>query len=334
MGILGRSTVEVRLPPPTEEERQLQKLSVKLADEQLSAAERQSELADFLFENMPELFESLRGSGALDEDALGEELEALRTGSATTEQKQLISDAVSHALELGESDINRFMQSGLERVRDVLAPERGLRPGDSPIMGLGSDITEEGQRMQGQLVNQLRGYEADTLLNMPFERGLATTQLQAQLQQEAFNNRLRLTGATGSLGLGMNPNFNVPQALSVIQAPRLAMKETVSKASLGQLFDNAAGAYANWGSGTESFASAGTSFAAMCWVAAEYYGWFTPEWFAARRWIAERWEGRVADIFRATYLRHGRRVAAWVRKYRPVRWALRPVFAWAVRKGQ
>ena len=70
-----------------------------------------------------------------------------------------------------------------------------------------------------------------------------------------------------------------------------------------------------------------------CWVAAEFYGWYSPQWFAARQWIVEDWQGVVADLFRKVYTRHGRRIARWVRSSRIVRETLRPVFAWAARKG-
>jgi hypothetical protein len=36
-------------------------------------------------------------------------------------------------------------------------------------------------------------------------------------------------------------------------------------------------------------------------VAAEFYGWFTPEWYAARCYIFERWQGRLASAVRRVY---------------------------------
>jgi hypothetical protein len=250
----SKSKVKISLPEASEEEKTVTDVAVRLAEEQLAFAERQAEIADYLFENMPELFEAAGAAGALDEGALAEDLEALRAGTATPEQRDLISRTVENALKLGRSDIDRFTQEGLERVRDVLAPERGLRPGDSPILGLGSDIMEEGQRQYGNLVSSLRGFEAERLLNLPYERGFPITQLQAELAQNAFTNRLNLAGATGSLGLGMNPSFNVPQALSVIQQPRLEQKTIKGKyqASPMQMIGMGASAFSDFGSGISS----------------------------------------------------------------------------------
>lgn len=72
----------------------------------------------------------------------------------------------------------------------------------------------------------------------------------------------------------------------------------------------------------------------FCWVAAEYEGWFTPNWWTTRSWIAYGWEGRTGDVFRFLYLRYGERVAPIVRRNKLVRAALRPLFAWCLRKGR
>lgn len=74
------------------------------------------------------------------------------------------------------------------------------------------------------------------------------------------------------------------------------------------------------------------SAAAMsaCWVAARLYGWYTPEWYAARRAIFEVWRGPLARPTRWLYLRYGERIAR-------SRWAcecLRPLFDLAVRHGR
>jgi hypothetical protein len=251
MGLFD-SKVKVKLPAATEAEQDVTQVAVGLAERQLAYARQQSAFTEYLFREMPELFEAVTAAGVLDEDVMGEELESLRSGVATPEQKQLISGVVTNALQLGEADIERFMQTGLEQVRDVLAPSRGLRPGDSPILGLGSDIAEEAQRQQAKLVSGLRGYEAETLLNLPFERGLPLAQLQAQLAQEAFNNRLRLAGTAGSLGLGMGPNVNVPAALSVIQQPRLAQTTTTSTPSIMDMISGGASAFTAAGGGLAS----------------------------------------------------------------------------------
>lgn len=260
MGLLtSKSKTTVSIPEIGEDEQAVTDVAVRLAEEQLAYAERSAALSEYLFQNFPELFESAGGAGALDEGAMSAELAALRSGEATPEQRALISDTVANALRLGESDIRDYTQRGLEQIRDVLAPSRGLRTTDSPMLGLGSDIIEEGQRQYGDLVSSLRGFEAESLLNLPFQRGLPTAQLQAELMQAAFNNRLQLASAGGSMALGLNPNYNVPAALSVLQQPRLAQTTTKTKnqdSIMGGIAQGA-GAFKNVGEGLLAFSGIG-----------------------------------------------------------------------------
>lgn len=69
---------------------------------------------------------------------------------------------------------------------------------------------------------------------------------------------------------------------------------------------------------------------AACWVAAAIYGPGTPEFWAARRFIFERWQGPVAAAVRWLYLRHGR----WLARQSWAVWLLRPAFAIAVKRGR
>jgi hypothetical protein len=288
----------------------LLRTSVELAEEQLAQVQRQAELSKFLFDNAPEYFRQVEESGALDEASFQDRINEIRGN---------VSTYAENALRLGEADINRQSQLGLESVRDVLAPERGLRPGDSPILGLGSDIVREGQFQQGQLVRAVRGQEALQLAN--FDQ--AATEFQANLQQQAFNNRLALAGGASELGIGLNPNFDVTGALSVHQQPRLVQTKIRGKQGNASLTGE-------YGFGGGAGGGGGTG----CWIAAEFYGWHTTEWQNARRWLFERWHGRIARSFRWVYLRHGPRIAGWVRRSRIIRETLRPLFAWAERKGR
>jgi hypothetical protein len=72
----------------------------------------------------------------------------------------------------------------------------------------------------------------------------------------------------------------------------------------------------------------------VCWVAAEYFGFLTPDWWTARQWILEGWQGLAGDIFRKLYVKYGERLAAVVRRNRLVRAALRPLFEWCLRMGK
>jgi len=66
-----------------------------------------------------------------------------------------------------------------------------------------------------------------------------------------------------------------------------------------------------------------------CYVAAEYYGWFTPEWWNARNWIIEGWQGDAAEEFREVYLKDGPKMAERVRNEPAYAKTLRPLFDWA-----
>lgn len=69
---------------------------------------------------------------------------------------------------------------------------------------------------------------------------------------------------------------------------------------------------------------------AFCWVAAELYGWGTPEFEAARRYVLA--EPELAE-FRDAYRREGPRVAAQMRSDPAVRERWRPLFDEFVRRG-
>lgn len=73
--------------------------------------------------------------------------------------------------------------------------------------------------------------------------------------------------------------------------------------------------------------------AAFCWAAAEYFGWGTYEWYAARHWILNIWKGPIANVFRRFYIKHGKKLAWVIRHFPPVKMALRPFFEHAAREG-
>jgi len=78
-----------------------------------------------------------------------------------------------------------------------------------------------------------------------------------------------------------------------------------------------------------AIAGIGGGLMSMCHVAAEYYGWFTPEWWNARNWIVEGWQGDAAEEFREVYLKDGPKMAERVRNEPAYAKTLRPLFDWA-----
>lgn len=162
--------------------------------------------------------EELAGQAEVRDELLQAQLERIRAGGAATpEEIALINAATEQALAAGETDINRFLKFGLEQLREELAPQLGLRPGDTPILDRGSRVAAEAARQQGQLVSSLRGQQFASQLNFPLQRtavlgGLTggqqdlqeqIRQFQAQLKQGAFINRLQLAGGRATAGLGL-----------------------------------------------------------------------------------------------------------------------------------
>lgn len=67
-----------------------------------------------------------------------------------------------------------------------------------------------------------------------------------------------------------------------------------------------------------------------CWIAASIYGWGSAEFYLARTWIFERWQGRLADFTRRVYLRYGRRLS----QFDMLCFLLKPLFDLAVRRAR
>jgi len=176
-----------------------------------------------------------RISGTQDE-LLQRQLDLIRQGpGATDEQRELINQSTQASLARGESDILDFSRRAIEQVREELAPSRGLRPTDTPIQDRGFSVAEEATRQQGQLATALRGQQAEAELNFPLQANAqqaALAQFQQQLgtgadaftqnlNQQAFQNRLALTGQTGQLGLGLTANAQPQAGLQETFRPQL-----------------------------------------------------------------------------------------------------------------
>jgi len=231
------STTTVNVPGPTPEELELTRTSVAIQQEQLAILKEQRveqrEAFAFLTEELNRLNEA-----AVTEDPVFQEIQQLelerirRGGRATEEEIELIGEATTRAEELGTEQIAGFQERSLEQIRDILAPARGLRPSDRPIVARGEELAQEAQRQQGQLALGLAQTRAEAELSFPLARDRLLSEIgtfqqqlsqsaqgfQQQLQQTAFENRLRLASFSqgGSLGLlGVQPSgLGALQALS------------------------------------------------------------------------------------------------------------------------
>lgn len=222
MGLIGdlfggseTQTTNVQL---TAEQQQLIQSQLGLADFQLAELQRQQQIQAGAFGDVfPSLegFEQFAGdpeSAAAIQDELTQlQLERIRSGGeATDRERDLINQATEFAIRAGNIDISRFEQEGLETLREELAPQLGLRPGDTPILDRGARVSAEALRQRGQLSAGLRGQQAQSLLQFPQQRTALLGDLsqnvlnfQNTLRQNAFFNRLGLAGQASTAGLGL-----------------------------------------------------------------------------------------------------------------------------------
>jgi hypothetical protein len=186
-------------------EQQSQLLSAELDDlndpvsQEIRSRSRELELQqiEFAGETLP-----------VQRELLESELERIRRGGAASdEQKALIGDVTERSIEAGTADIDRFLDDALGRIRNELAPARGLRPTDTPILDVADDAVAEAVRQRGQLTSGLRAAQASAELNFPlaasqlasaqtqFQQsfGLDTAAFASRLSESASSNRLRVS---------------------------------------------------------------------------------------------------------------------------------------------
>ncbi len=262
----GDTTVVNQPNAPTESELELQRLAVQISQQQLEALQQQGVFQQEQFESLQPLLEQqrVRDEAAfaqqqelapIQRELLELELDAIRQGpGATDEQRALIEQATQSAIEVGESDISRFRESGLELLRTELAPNLGLRPGDTPIALRADKTLAEASRQQGQLVSNLRGAQAGAELNFPLlagqlqssrvssQQNIATSseQFLSQLRQQIIQNNLAASSTVGGLNLS---RASVPFAGSGVLAGlnRGSTQTTSGGGSFGQTLSGIGG---------------------------------------------------------------------------------------------
>lgn len=161
----------------------------------------------------------------IQQELLERQLDEIRRGGrATDEQKALIGDITNRAIESGDYDIARFMDTGLNKIRTEMSPSRGMRPDDAPMIDAAQRVLEESLRQKGQLTSNLRGAQAQAELNFPLNAGQITNQWNqwqqgfnaqqneflANLNRQATQNRTALMGqlfsspmSVGEMGLNL-----------------------------------------------------------------------------------------------------------------------------------
>lgn len=112
--------------------------------------------------------------------------------AATPEQARLIEQIASGQIASGTSDIEAAFGRSLGLVREELAPSRGLRSTDSPIIDRGGVLAGENLRLQQQLISGARTQQAQNLLNFPLQAG-ALQQQSIAGQQTGIRGQQQLT---------------------------------------------------------------------------------------------------------------------------------------------
>lgn len=225
-------TIDLDAPGATEQE--LQNINLQISREQLNALQGLGVFSKGLFAGLPGAIGEAGTPSSIEQELSQLDLERIRAGGkATPEEISMIDQATGAALEAGESDIGSFAQSQLGLLREELAPQRGLRPTDSPILDRGGDVIKEAIRQQGQLATSLRGANAQARLQFPLQRGqaiggqsLALQQFQQSLREQAVRNRMALTGQAAQLGLGIAGMFNPAALQNIFSQERQTGKDT------------------------------------------------------------------------------------------------------------
>jgi hypothetical protein len=125
----------------------------------------------------------------LQDEILQRQIEEIRRGGAATDaQKALIKDVADRSLAAGQTDIDRFMSKGVDQIRSQMAPARGMRPDDAPMIDAAQRVLEEATRQQGQLTQQVRGAQSQAELNFPLNAAQMTNQ--AGQWQQGFNAQM------------------------------------------------------------------------------------------------------------------------------------------------
>lgn len=245
------------VPKPSDQEKQLLQAGIGISNEQLAAIRAQAgqqtianqATTPLIPGQTSQLIEMQRQAEAAQgrsagaqptQDAALQRTAAMAAGgnAVTPQQAALIDQATNSALALGRSQITAQSQDQLNQLRDTLAPSRGLRTTDTPILDRGDIIGQAGVRSMSDLAQSLSGQNAQARLAYPLQANqLSTSQNQnvlnftqsndqfaQQLAESAFQNRLRLTGQTSSQGLGLatGNSGTLPSLVSSLSSNRNA----------------------------------------------------------------------------------------------------------------
>lgn len=209
----GSTTSATSVPEASLQEDALRTLGINISQEQFQNFLEQGQFQELLRNQALDLFSP---------EAIAEaETRAQESGLLSPQEEKLISDFERESLALGESDINRYTQEGLDLLKQEAAPSRGLRFSDTPILDRGNRLVTESIRQKSLLGRDIAARGATARLQQPLER----QRLQEMLRENARRFRLGLSGQAGSFGL------NLLQAVDPFQQQRLFLSERLAQPS-------------------------------------------------------------------------------------------------------
>lgn len=205
------------------------KANLELAQQQLAAIDQQMQFQQGQITDLPGLLGEQKAAGTAagdvsagiapqQADLLRQFMTLLSNGQGVTpEQAALIDEATNAAFGVGASQITSSATDAARSIGQQLTPNLGLRGTDTPIQDRGALLSMATATQLGQLAQGLSGANAQARLAYPLQANAqqasqlgdqqqfleAVRQFQSSLQQQAFANRLNLTGQTGQLGLGL-----------------------------------------------------------------------------------------------------------------------------------
>ena len=249
----SESSTSVSLPKRTPEEQQAIQMALALAQQQLDAIKQfggfqqaQQALAQGQLPGLQTDLANLTGqAGQADQifdqvlpgymDILQREIGRFSGGQlATPQELSEIDAAIAASREAGGIEIDRATEAAYRDLFENVAPSRGFKPGDTPILDRGGLIASEGLRQRGTLESTLAGQRANARLALPAQRSgimlntlgflSGLQQQRSQLAESAFLNRLRLTGQIGQQGLGLATGIpaNIAGLTSTLGQERIA----------------------------------------------------------------------------------------------------------------
>ena len=130
-------------------------------------------------------------------------------------EADLVNQLADEQLALGGSDIDAAYTDSLRNLAQNLAPGRGMRGYDTPILDRGGLLAMENVRQKSQLSRGLRAQSSQQLLG---------------LSEQAKQNRMQLMGFLGNQGLGLGTGDALGAAKS-LQQERAASATTATGTS-------------------------------------------------------------------------------------------------------